>query len=142
MTKTIALPTGVSEKDALYPSNKGKDVADYTLGQHGVLNLYYTEAVGWCVTTLPIGGKTSQYPDRTYAISIKDKKSVRIGGGPHVTRVVTIYLRKDNKAHKALADLYLEGMTRAGTIRDRIGSRRAQGQEMRAQGRRSWRWDD
>lgn len=140
--KVIALPSGIIESDVNYPMGKGKDVGAHDLGNYGVLTLYYTEVMGWCVTTLPIGGKRNQYPDRTYAITLKDKKQVRIGGGPHVLRTVTIYLRKGNEAHAALADVYHEGMGGSGKIRDRISSRRAQGQEMRAQGRRSWRWDE
>jgi hypothetical protein len=53
-----------------------------------------------------------------------------------------VYLRTSRlEALKPLIDQYVEGMKRANSIRDRRSSRIAQGQEMRAQGRRSWTWD-
>jgi hypothetical protein len=45
------------------------------------------------------------------------------------------------KSLKPFLELRLKGQGDAGQIRDRISSRRAQGQVMRAEGRSSWRWD-
>ena len=44
------------------------------------------------------------------------------------------------EALKKFTDLHLLGLEKAGTVRDRISSRRAEGKEIRATGRSSWRW--
>ena len=56
-------------------------------------------------------------------------------------QVVKVHLSKDNLARlDRHVKLYLDGLAKAGQIRDRISSRRAQGQIYRAEGRSSWMW--
>lgn len=146
-----ALPEGVTAEDLKYPdtwdrkTNKPTPKSEHTvreLGDHGQLSFYHVTSLGWCIATLPIAGSVRGQPPRTYAIRVDDGSTVRIGQGPHVTRTVTVYIRASRaEALKKFTDLYASGAVRSNEIRDRISSRRAQGQEMRAQGRHSWRWD-
>lgn len=140
MSEKTELPPLIRETDQKYPT--GKDGIDYTCGNHGTLTFYNTTAFGWCIATLPISAGRRGQPERTYAIKL-DGTGCRIGNGPHVTKVLTIYVKKSRvKALEKYINLYLEGMARAGTVRDRISSRRAEGVEKRAAGRSSWRWDN
>lgn len=138
-TKTAALPKGILKSDTVYPSYEN---ADHSKGDYGQLTLHKTERFGWCIATLFISrGKRGQ-PDRSYGIAIDTKQTVSIGNGPHVTDTVTLYFTKDRaEALQQFQDLYVEGLKNANSVRDRRSSRIAQGQEMRAQGRRSWTWD-
>jgi len=139
--KPQALPPNVLAVDLSYPDFQ-KDPMVHDVGQHGMLTFYKTDSIGWCVMTLDISRGRGNNADRKYGIRVAGGGVVRVGNGPHVKEQVTIYVRKSRAAAlKKYTDLYTEGLTRAGEIRDRISSRRAQGQEMRAQGRHSWRWD-
>jgi hypothetical protein len=103
--------------------------------------MWYTEQMGWCIPTLLIAKAGRASTDRTYATTLAGKQ-VRIGRGPHVKRVVTIYVRESRlKELKHYFDLQRDGAEVSNQIRDRISSRRAQGQIMRQQGHTSWRWD-
>lgn len=135
-TATPALPPGITKAD-ITPHNVA-----WVAGSGGTLTFYNTAGFGWCLATLAIAAGRRGQPDRTYAVKLDDGAVVRIGGGPHVLSTVTVYINKGREtALKRYIDLYTEGAGRAGQIRDRISSRRAQGQEMRAAGRRSWQWD-
>lgn len=104
--------------------------------QYGGLRFMKTVRLGWIVCTLPIG------KDRTYGISVERKSVCRAGGGPHVLACVTVRLTEKNiKRLQSYLDLYKEGMIDAGSTRDRISSRRAEGQVRRARGENSWQWD-
>lgn len=55
---------------------------------------------------------------------------------------VEVHLKQDNVERlRKYLELWTKGMADAGGIRDRISSRRAQGQMERAAGRSYWRWD-
>jgi hypothetical protein len=98
----------------------------------------------WVLITLLIGkatGRRAGAADRSYAIQVSDEKVCRVGFGPHVLKTVTVRFKKSNlKRLQRYVDLWLKGMESAGSIRDRISTRRAQGQLYRAQGRTSWMW--
>jgi hypothetical protein len=145
------LPPGVVASDLKYPECDSGDRLDTSLGDGGHLTFYEVEGrrvADWCIATLLIGtasrvqrsrGVTT---DRTYAVRISDGGCVRIGLGPHIKRTVTVYIRKSRaEALKKYADLYTKGAIEANQIRDRISSRRAQGQLERAAGHHSWTWD-
>lgn len=136
------LPKGVLQSDLIRPAYDDADGIDYSVGDSGQLTLYKTERFGWVINTLFISrGKRGQ-PDRSYGQAIDTDQVVSCGNGPHVTETAVVYLRKSRlEALKPLIDQYADGMKRANAIRDRRSSRIAQGQEMRAQGRRSWTWD-
>ncbi len=107
------------------------------------LTFYRTEAMGWVLTTLNIAKSRSRTSsaDRTYGITVKDEKLCRVGSGPHVLQTVRVQLNKKNLERLSkYVDLWRRGMEMAGTTRDRISSRRAQGQVHRAEGRTSWIW--
>lgn len=94
-----------------------------------------------CVLLISKARRGSDHADRFYAIGVSDGKIYTVGKGPHVTDEVTIHLNKSNverflKYHA----LYLKGLADAGSIRDRISTRRARGQQYRAEGRTSWMW--
>lgn len=136
--KRPALPAGILESDLKQPPYVSDNPVPW---EDRSFELWHTTAFGWCIPTLLIS-RGRQYHDRTYAITVEGKNAVRIGRGPHVTATVRVHVTpKRLKALQPFLDLRKEGNARAGEIRDRISSRRAQGQEMRAQGRRSWRWD-
>jgi hypothetical protein len=136
------LPDGIRETDLKYPSWKSKDKVARDVGDYGSLTFYETAGFGWCLATLSISrARRSFTTDRTYAVRVSDGKTVRVGAGPHVTRTIQVYVRESRrKALQKYTDLHQQGSVSANTIRDRISSRRAEGAEMRAEGRRSWRW--
>ena len=141
MSKT-SLPPSVLASDLKWPDYKSKDKPAYDAGDHGSLTFYETKSFGWCIATLRISNGRRGNPARTYAVRVSDGAPVRVGNGPHVTQTLTVYLRQSRvKSLSRYLDLFNKGSEDAGMIRDRISSRRAQGQVMRAQGRSSWRWD-
>ncbi len=112
------------------------------------LTFYYIpagrKAPEWVLTTLLISraGRGSSVTDRYYSIGVADSKVYTVGRGPHVVAEITVYLSKDNIDRlRKYVDLWRKGMAEAGQIRDRISSRRAQGQVHRAAGRTFWSWD-
>ncbi len=140
-----ALPLGILASDCKYPDyNPLKATpADYArIRIVHTITLYDTTAFGWCVATLDISHSRRAATARTYAARASDGATVRVGAGPHVKRTVTVYVRQERLAALAkLVELYQTGAEKANAVRDRISSRRAQGAEMRAQGRSSWRWN-
>lgn len=138
------LPPDVIEDDTKYVSltiaDHDKVPADI---RYSGLTFYKTAAFGWVVCTLPISsGRRQGLPDRTYAIKVDGGAICRVGRGPHVLKTVTVYVYQRNIGRlQKYVDLWLKGMAAAGSVRDRISSRRAEGQVKRAQGLHSWRWD-
>jgi hypothetical protein len=142
-TTTEALPQGINESDLKMPSYKSRDKTAWTVGDNGTLTLYHCQGFGWVIVTLLISGsgRLNNAP-RYYGIRVSDGAAVRVGRGPHVTRVIRVYIRQSRvKALSHFIQLYNNGMVKAHSTRDRISSRRYQGQVERAAGRRSWRWD-
>lgn len=140
------LPLGILKSDCEYPKYSSKPTsADYH-NKKVMLNvhLYYVEAFGWVVTTVHISNanrRIGQSAARAYAVDLEGKV-VRVGNGPHVLKIVSVYVRQERwEALKPLVELYNNGCIEAHKIRDRISTRRAQGQVHRANGEYSWRWD-
>jgi hypothetical protein len=104
--------------------------------------MYLVNGEEWHIATLAIGGSSRRntHAQRTYSITLEGK-ICRVGKGPHVTNTIQIYVGSDNaKRLKPLLDLLKEGEVKAHSIRDRISSRRAEGQLHREAGQSSWRW--
>lgn len=142
--KPAKLPFGLIADDLTYP--KGKERLASDVGSYGNLKLYEVDnhkgGTFWIVCTLHIANGRRGQPDRTYGMRCDTKTVVRAGQGPHVLRTVNVYVRQSRtKALAELIELWTKGMANAGTIRDRVSSRRAQGQLERAQGHTSWLWD-
>ena len=140
----IELPTPIIEADTKYPEYQPgrKSLRD---GEYADLppcvTLYLVTGRRltdeWVICTLPISGK-----GRTYGQVIATGAGVRVGAGPHVKATVTLYFTADNVERlKPIIDLYRKGLIEANVIRDRISSRRAEGNLRRARGEISWRWD-
>lgn len=132
----IELPEGILKSDLEYP----KDYKDHVYD--GDFELWYTEGFGWCIPTLLISkNNRNNYGDRTYAVRINDGGNVRIGRGPHVKAQVKVYARKDRMTVlQKYLDIRTKGSEAANTVRDRISTRRLQGQQHRMLGHTSWRW--
>jgi hypothetical protein len=139
MPKTVAkpaaktLPFGLKQSDLSYP--KRPKTYDWRKPQpHDLLHtltLYETERFGWVVTTLHIRNAGSRSmrgaQPRTYGVTASGQV-VTVGLGPHVKSTMTVYVsRARAEALKTLVDLHERGLADAGSIRDRISSRRAQG---------------
>lgn len=132
----MELPKGITAKDLEYPSYKSKDRAEHTL------TMYYTERMGWIITTLGIKRGRAGRADRTYGVTIEGT-TCRVGNGPHVLKTITVYVRTSRlKALQRYVDLHNTGAVRANEVRDRISSRRAEGAEKRAKGMRHWMWEN
>ena len=135
-------PPGVTAADVKYPTSYG-DV-DSSLGDYGKITFHRVEGKQgsyWAIATLPISKSRNGYADRTYAVTLTGGV-VTIGKGPHVKETFSVWIRKSRlSVLQKYVDLHTAGKGDAGQIRDRIGSRRAQGQLRRAEGRTSWRWD-
>src|SRR4029077_16922930 len=109
--------------------------------------LWDSRGGGWAIPTLHIrnAGRRS-HPGATnrrpYAVATENGKTYRVGLGPHVEETHPVWVKKSRlQALLKFIELKNGGEGSAGQIRDRISSRRAQGQVMRAEGRSSWRWD-
>lgn len=127
-----ALPFGLKASDLSYP--KRPKTYDWRKPQpFDVLHtftLYETERLGWIITTLHIRNPGSRHRQgaqaRTYGVDTRGQV-VTVGLGPHVKRTITVYVsRARAEALKALIDLHERGLADAGSIRDRISTRRAQ----------------
>ena len=140
------LPPDIIVDDLKYPSDY-KDLAN-NVGDYGQLTFHKINGrkrgEEWVIATLLIsraGPRQRGAADRTYAVTL-DGQIMRVGLGPHVKSTVTIYLRKSRMAVlQKYVDLHAKGGADANQIRDRISSRRAQGQLERAAGKYSWKWD-
>lgn len=131
-TTAPALPADVKATDEKYPGFE-----NYV----GEFELWF--AGEWFVPTLEISGgrNAAKYGRRTYAIGVAKGNIVTIGGGPHVTARRRFYVSKARaKALQRYLDLKERGLADASKIRDRVGSRRAEGQLRRAIGQTSWTW--
>lgn len=129
-----ALPAGIEAADLLYPSwsDREKDplVKDYT---EQSFEMWYTARFGWCIPTLLIGRRPGPHGDRTYAVSVKDQGTVRIGAGPHLLHRVEVFVRqRREKALRPYLALRMTGQAKAGEIRDVISTRRLRGSLRRA----------
>lgn len=117
----IDLPKGILKSDLKYP----KDYKDHSY-EHD-FELWYTERFGWCIPTLLISKarRGAKVPDRTYAVTLKDKQCICVGRGPHVLQTVKVYVKKSRmKDLKEFLDIMLSGQTEANKIRDSISTRR------------------
>lgn len=145
--KGHVLPAGVLASDLEMPDWKARDRDEgKRIDYDASFDLWYVASFGWVIPTLSIakGGQ------RTYAVAIGEGglrpatrgATCRVGMGPHVLEQVHVYAKKARVAVlQPFNELRTQGQANAGTTRDRISSRRAQGALMRAEGRRSWRWD-
>ncbi len=111
----------------------------------GAFTFYKAKNLGWVLCTLHISNPSRRQAAgttaRTYAIGVKDQKICTVGRGPHVEAEVEIFLSKENLERlMPYVELYKKGLADALSIRDRISTRRAQGQLHRAAGRSSWMW--
>lgn len=124
-TKEPALPTEILASDLAYPKyDNPDDKLDYTAGESGRFEMWYTEAFGWCIPTLVIKNAGRADTRRTYAVTLAGN-GCRIGHGPHVKKTVTVYVRKNRVAAlQKFLDLLEQGKEMAGETRDRISSRR------------------
>lgn len=146
------LPDGIVLADLQYPEHghhlpyetQRELGLDYSSGWTGRLTFYYIpagrKAPEWVLTTLLIG-KGKGTPDRYYGIGVADSKVYTVGRGPHVVAEIEVHPSADNiERLRPYIELWKKGMEDASAIRNRISSRRAQGQLYRAAGRTSWMW--
>lgn len=130
---TNELPKGIRATDLKWARN--------TVGSFEIWNV---KNFGWCIPTLAIkraGRSSLNDTRRTYAVRISDSNVCRIGHGPHVLATHTVYIKATRvQALACFLNLQRKGLEDAGSVRDRISSRRAQGQLERAQGKSFWRW--
>ena len=133
--EAIQLPAGIKESDLKYPEWKSTDRVVEQFEMH------YTQGLGWTIATLLIRKtRRADRTNRTYATTL-DGKPCRIGMGPHVLRSVAVYVKRSRfVALQPFIDLKNQGEIASNEIRDRISSRRAQGQLNRANGLTSWMW--
>jgi hypothetical protein len=135
---SVKLPSGILKSDTTYP----KDYSDNT---YETFEVWDVRGVGFVIPSLLISKRsrratTMATTDRYYATSL-DGKVYRVGRGPHVLSTTTIYVKKSRlSALQKFLDLRDKGSADANMIRDRISTRRAQGQLYRAAGRSSWTW--
>lgn len=144
--KKTALPPDVLPADTKWPSYAAS-AKPWRVREHADLPLsltFYQTAKGWFCCTLHISNASRRQAAgtaaRTYAVG-EDGKVYTLGRGPHVLTEVQVHLTSDNIARLGRwVALYRQGLADAGSIRDHISSRRAQGQLYRAAGRSSWTW--
>ena len=124
-----ALPEGVTNSDLVYPKWDSKEKVIYHL------TFIPSGRFGWAVQTLWI----NQRQNRSYAATLDGKI---ITAGNQGVKLLHVYVRESRVKHfQKWLDAHQKGLQDAGDIRNRIGSRRAEGQLKRAQGLSSWRWD-
>ncbi len=143
------LPPDVTEADLTHDYTQALPWGSFPEGTTSYLTFYQvggnaarSALRGWVLCTLNLGGKgRAGQAERTYGIEVATEKVCRVGRGPHVLQTVTVYLSKANIARlQKYVDLHQKGLADAGQIRDRISTRRAQGQIHRANGRTHWSW--
>ena len=123
------LPKGILKTDLKYPKWNAKNKANrQAVNGYRSMNfeIWYTTGFGWCIPTLTI--RNARGPSdtrRTYATRIDTGGIVRIGRGPHVTAVHTVYVKvgRLEKLQKFI-DMQYEGQAKSGEIRDDISTRR------------------
>src|SRR6266566_5145743 len=119
----VVLPAGVIEKDLTYPDYKDKDGYPADLGyEDRQFEMWLVPSFGWCIPTLGISAAGRRHSTRrTYVVIVDNGKVCRIGHGPHVTKTITVYVRKSRlEALQKFIDLKNSGSVDANTIRDRI----------------------
>ncbi len=134
-----ALPPDVTEADCKYDYEASLSYREFPEGTNLPLTFYKVGGKdaradwGWVLTTLIISGKGRRgSTDRYYSIGVDDSKIYTVGRGPHVQAVVEVYITTKNRDRLwKYVELHQKGLGEAQTIRDRIGSRRAQGQLFR-----------
>lgn len=141
----VELPPDVIKSDTEYPTHDERPDTNVPEDiRYQGLTFYKTKSLGWVLCTLNISSGRRRYGPsttaRNYGITM-DGKVCRVGSGPHVLATVKVYLTKANieRLGKYIT-LWVTGMSLAGETRDRISTRRAQGQVHRAAGRTSWMW--
>lgn len=133
--KKLAENTALAKK---YPLPAGIKVADLQFPKRHYVESFemrYIERFGWVIPTLHIanGGRHGG-GSRTYAISVKGTPC-RVGNGPHVLAIVTVYVSDANKKRlETYLNLRHDGQAKAGETRDRISSRRLLTQMRRTAG--------
>lgn len=132
----IRLPAGITEADMKYPkwdaAAKNKLARDEQ-GASISFDIWYTDAMGWVIPTLQIARGKRGYADRTYAVRVDGGGLCRVGQGPHVKAMHTVYVREGRrKALDKFVKLLSEGQKDSNQVRDRISTRRAQGALHRA----------
>ena len=138
------LPPDVKASDTKYPAKPLAYAVILELGLRDYsLSFYRVKGMGWVLLTLGISGAGKSDRNstaRSYGTTMEGKVC-RVGRGPHVEKEATVYLSEENLPRlRKYVDLLAKGLADAGQIRDRISSRRAQGQLHRAAGRSSWTW--
>lgn len=132
---SVKLPPNVKASDLKW--NKKRK---YIEGLPYRFEMYLVHGTEWHIATLQIAVAKNGYADRTYSTTL-DGKIHRIGRGPHVTNTITVYVGSDNhKRLQPLLETLKQGEIKSHEIRDRISSRRAEGQLHRSAGHTSWRW--
>jgi len=134
MNTKINLPKDVRQEDTRYPTGDARLLCD--AGDNGCLKFHDMGGrFGWCVATLVIGR------NRTYAITLDGETIVTISTNRPGDAHIIVYLTTNNIARlKQYVDIHKDGLSRAHDIRNRVGSRRAEGQERRKRGETYWRW--
>lgn len=139
-SKSPQLPKGVLKSDLKYDGERITKAQWEKLRELGMENtqipLWFQQNGGCFIPTLPIshGGL------RSYAIALSDKKIWSLTRNQSIAAQY-VYIRKGNfKRLIPLMETFAKGMADSQKIRDRISSRRAQGQLNRAAGLTSWRW--
>jgi len=125
----VVLPAGILERDLEYPDYKSKDRFPTDLPyEDKQFEMWFVPGFGWCIPTLQISNAGRNHSTRrTYAVILDTGKVCRIGHGPHVSKTITVYVRKSRlEALQKFLDLKNKGSVDANTIRDRISTRRAQ----------------
>ncbi len=133
---TRELPKDIKGTDLAYPKvdHTRKHPGAYYAERRVVdtIEFYRTERFGWVICTLHIRNASRRQvargvdTARFYAIAVADGQVCTVGLGPHVTDRFTLYV---TAARKEALGKYLQlrdqGQGRAGDIRDRISTRRA-----------------
>lgn len=144
----VNLPKNVLVADTSWPKGHDDHLGYEEVKALGLddrsLTFYEVRGFGWVILTLGISkARGRQTSNRSYGVRVDNGTVCRVGAGPHVLSQVTVYLSKKNiERLKPYVELYVKGLGDAGMIRDRIGSRRAEGQARRANGESYWRWSN
>lgn len=124
------LPKGVKATDTQYPKYNEKKPDRYI----DELRFLYSDRFGWVVQTLSINARQN----RSYGTPLSGEI---VTCGNASSKIISVYVTESRQAHlKEWIDAKAKGMESAGNVRDRIGSRRAEGQVKRSQGLSSWMW--
>jgi len=123
------LPAGITQEDLAFPKFP-KRVTPKWRAENKLLDrlkMYKTERFGWVICSLHIRNAPPdrrEMPARFYAISLEGE-ICRVGLGPHVTQSIIVYVTEGRKHLHKFLELRDKGAASAGTIRDRISTRRA-----------------